>query len=83
MNLLLIIKLSFFNNIKSNLVGKIIKKYIMAIIIGEINFPNKNPNFIQTIFNGVRIFDLFNPRTKNDIDKIINNNDKSKFSFEK
>ncbi|MBD1165319.1 hypothetical protein IDH04_00395 [Pelagibacterales bacterium SAG-MED10] len=55
----------------------------MAIIIGEINFPNKNPNFIQTIFNGVRIFDLFNPRTKNDIDKIINNNDKSKFSFEK
>ena len=55
----------------------------MAIIIGEINFPNKNPNFIQTIFNDVRIFDLFNPRTKNDIDKIINNNDKSKFSFEK
>ena len=32
--------------------------------MGAINFPNKIPNFIQTIFKGVRILDFNNPKIK-------------------
>ena len=42
------------------------------IIIGDTNFPNKNPNFVQTELKGVKALELFIPKTKNSIDNIKN-----------
>ena len=39
-------------------------KNIIPIIIGEINFPNNNPNLNQILFRGVSIFEFINPRNR-------------------
>ena len=40
----------------------------MAIIIGEIIFPKNIPNLNQSLFKGVRIFELIRPSIKKIID---------------
>ena len=45
-------------------IGVTTKKKIIPIIIGEKNFPINNPNLNQSLFNGVRILEFNNPKTK-------------------
>ena len=40
------------------------KKKTIPITIGETKFPSKMPNLNQTLFKGVSIFDLVNPKNK-------------------
>ena len=44
------------------------RKNIIPIIIGETIFPKKIPNLNQSLFNGVSILELINPRIKKIID---------------
>ena len=46
-------------------IGVTTKKNIIPIIIGEKNFPNNKPNLNQSLFNGVKIRELINPKNKN------------------
>ena len=44
--------------------GVTTKKNIKSITIGEITFPKNNPNLNHNLFNGLRIFELNNPKNK-------------------
>ena len=44
--------------------GVTTKKNTSPIIIGEIIFPNNNPNLNQILFKGVKIFEFIKPNTK-------------------
>ena len=46
------------------MVGNTIKKYIKNITIGEINFPNNSPNFIQIFLSGLNKLEFNNPKIK-------------------
>ena len=52
-------------------IGVTTKKYTIPITIGEIIFPKNSPNFIQSLFKGVKSFEFNNPRIKK-IKAIIN-----------
>jgi hypothetical protein len=45
---------SFPANLTITAIGVIIIKYIKAITIGEIIFPNNSPNFIQALLRGIK-----------------------------
>ena len=44
--------------------GVTTKKNINPMTTGETNFPNKRPNFIHNLFNGVNIFEFIKANTK-------------------
>ena len=48
-------------------VGVTIAKKTKPITIGDTKLPNKIPNLNQILFNGVRIFEFINPKTKKNI----------------
>ena len=48
----------------SKLIGVKITKYTIPITIGAIILPNNSPNFIQLLFNGVKIFEFSKPNIK-------------------
>jgi len=50
--------------------GVTTKKNIITMIIGEIIFPKKIPNFNQSLLNGVSILEFINPRIRKIIDVI-------------
>ena len=52
------------NNLTNKLIGVKIMKYTIAITIGAIILPNNSPNFIQLLFNGVKIFEFSKPNIK-------------------
>ena len=47
--------------------GVTIAKKTIPITIGETKLPNRIPNLNQILFNGVRIFELNNPKIKKNI----------------
>jgi hypothetical protein len=52
-------------------IGVTTKKNITPIIIGDIIFPNNNPNLNQSLLKGVKTFELINPKIKKNIAMII------------
>ena len=44
--------------------GVTIAKKTIPITIGETRLPNRIPNLNQNLFNGVKIFEFNNPKTK-------------------
>ena len=44
--------------------GVTIAKKTIPITIGETRLPNRIPNLNQILFNGVKIFEFNNPKTK-------------------
>ena len=44
--------------------GVTIAKKTIPITIGETKIPNRIPNLNQTLFNGVKIFELISPKIK-------------------
>ena len=48
-------------------VGVTTAKKTIPITIGETKLPNRIPNLNQVLFNGVRIFEFINPKTKKNI----------------
>jgi hypothetical protein len=51
-------------------IGETTVKNIMPITIGEIILPKKIPNMNQSLFNGVKVFELINPNIKKTNDKV-------------
>ena len=56
---------SFLSILIKKAIGVTTKKNIIPITTGEINLPKKIPNLNQTLFNGVKIFELIIPKIKN------------------
>jgi hypothetical protein len=65
---------SLFNSLINNPIGVTTKKNIIPITNGEIIFPRKIPNLNQNLFNGFKILEFTNPRTKKIIDIINDHN---------
>ena len=53
---------SFLNNLIKKPIGVTTKKKIIAIMSGEVIFPNKIPNLNQSKFNGVKILEFNIPK---------------------
>ena len=56
--------MSFLNTLIIRPMGVTIKKNTIAIIIGEIIFPKNIPNLNQILFNGVKILEFINPKSR-------------------
>ena len=51
-------------------IGVTTPKYIIPITIGDTILPSNIPNLIQSLFNGVKIFEFKIPKIKKSKDKI-------------